>query len=697
MNIYGLGAILYELLTGRPPFQGTTPLETIVQAAHEPVVPPRNLRPEIPRNLETICLKCLEREPASRYQIGRRAGRRPRALPRRPADPGPSGRRGRAARQVGRRRPAGAALVSLGVAAILAGATGSAFHFASMRTAVKDLEAEQKKTKAALDAETRAKRRVREALNALTGDVVEKLLVRRPKLSADERNFLNRVRGFYDDFGREPPRPVEDRAVRAEGFLRVGAILQKIDESKDAEAAFRASIEEYERLCASPTAAIKYRQALLGAIGRLADLYSASRRWDDERRTLLRLERERGEAANPQQQFDVADWHYKLGLNAKERLRWPEAESSFRRSLELFDRLDAEHPGFTSARGHVLGVSYSIGMVLLKQGRLDESESSFREMAARAERLERDLPGDPAGPRGRSHALEQLIALQQTRGRFEDADLLQRDRLAMLAKIAETNPSSTKAQLDLIFGLWNTRANSIGLGRPAEAIPFLREAATRVERLTDEYPTVFDHANLLAQINIDLGRWLTRYGRTEDAPPCFDRAIVSLAPWLSHPEHSGDCRWVTGLAQVGAAEALLRLGRPAEAAQRCEAALALTPAAGRPALQLQLAQARWELRELDAAERAIEGALADKPDGALLIQSAEILALLATAESPRASADRRANQAVALLRRARDAGVFADAAALKAQTANDNFRALRDRHDYQALIDNSPPPKEEAH
>jgi eukaryotic-like serine/threonine-protein kinase len=66
-DIYSLGAILYEMLTGRPPLKGTTPMETLKLVQEEDPVPPSRLRSKLPFDLETICLKCIARDPHKRY------------------------------------------------------------------------------------------------------------------------------------------------------------------------------------------------------------------------------------------------------------------------------------------------------------------------------------------------------------------------------------------------------------------------------------------------------------------------------------------------------------------------------------------------------------------------------------------------------------------------------------------------------
>jgi tetratricopeptide (TPR) repeat protein len=118
-DVYALGAILYELLTGRPPFKAATPMETVLQVLHADPVPPRRFQPAVPRDLETICLTCLHKEPRRRYTDAEAlAEDLRRFLAAEPIRARPAGWWERTAKWA-RRRPAAAALIGVSVLAVL--------------------------------------------------------------------------------------------------------------------------------------------------------------------------------------------------------------------------------------------------------------------------------------------------------------------------------------------------------------------------------------------------------------------------------------------------------------------------------------------------------------------------------------------------------------------------------------------------
>jgi tetratricopeptide (TPR) repeat protein len=119
-DVYALGAILYQCLIGSPPFRAETPLDTVRLVLVQEPVPPSRLQPRVSRDLETICLKCLEKEPEQRYpDAGALADDLARFLAGEPirARPVSIGRR---ALKWARRRPTAAALVAVSLAAVCA-------------------------------------------------------------------------------------------------------------------------------------------------------------------------------------------------------------------------------------------------------------------------------------------------------------------------------------------------------------------------------------------------------------------------------------------------------------------------------------------------------------------------------------------------------------------------------------------------
>ncbi|MCA9047455.1 MAG: protein kinase [Planctomycetaceae bacterium] len=242
VDIYGLGAVLYESLTGMPPFRAATVIETIRMVLEDDPIPLRKLQRTVPRDLEIICLKCLEKSPESRYATANElADDLQRFINREPILARRSPIIERAVRWV-RRRPVPATL--LVTTALLI--TGSLLAWGQY---TRDVLAErehagnmQRMAERRADEALRNYRRARVAVDAAVSSILGDDEPGTSELASGQREVLEHARIVYADLTRENPSDPELKYEQAIAHLKLGQVLRRTATRREAAAEFERAI-----------------------------------------------------------------------------------------------------------------------------------------------------------------------------------------------------------------------------------------------------------------------------------------------------------------------------------------------------------------------------------------------------------------------------------------------------------------------
>jgi eukaryotic-like serine/threonine-protein kinase len=581
-DIYALGAILYETLVGRPPFKGESILDTLEQVSTQQPVPPSKLRPRVPRDLETICLKCLHKERDKRYA---RAGDLAEDLRRFTAGE-PILARPTPAWECGvkwvRRHPVPAALAAVSALFVLSLIVGgAAFGIYQQNQAEEQgrLRGLAVNAKEASDANfQRAETnygRARSAVDQMLTEVGQERLAREPRMEKLRRELLTRALDFYTQFLEEKSNDPGVRWETARACLRVGDIQEMLGEHETSEKSYLSARSFFTELRTESPNEARYQQDLAVCLNNLGQLFKdagrtpeaeqslrdalelrrklvdESGRMDDRRelaavggnlgvlllgfgqftegeslllQSLQVREELAGASTDPAARLELARGQNNLGVLQAAIGRGDEAEQTLRKARDVLQRLQREYPGAPDYRQE-LAVGYNHLGNLWRDTQPKKSEEAYRDSLKWRHQLAIDFPTVPVYRQEQAASYHSLGFVLQAAGRHDDADEAYSQALGIQEKLVADYPKVPDYPYELA-GSYNNRGVLLHTSnRLTEAEKLYDKARTLLEKLVAAHPDAPAYRRELADSLQNLGVLYQTTNRPDDAAKSMNRSL----------------------------------------------------------------------------------------------------------------------------------------------------------------------------
>jgi eukaryotic-like serine/threonine-protein kinase len=512
-DVYSLGVLLYELLTGRPPFQAATVLETLEQVRSDEPIPPSRLRPQLPRDLVTICLKCLEKEPLRRYASSieladdlRRfeSGQTIRARP--------LGALERLWRWC-RREPVVASLAL----ALLTGLIGVASQWWRAEFHLKDALYQRGRAEAsahergdairslqlASEGEQAARRRALERFDAamkalgnfeiITSDAA---LLREPHLEPLRAKLLRTALGFYKELqgSLEEDASPDARFQLADAYARIASISWELGLQEEALATHRRALALVEQMAAAAPGDRAVRAALatchtrigftLRTRGRPAD---ALQPYEQARKIQEQLAREN--PADPRHEEALSWTLSNIGVILQEIGRTSDAIRLHEQAIAIHRDLVNRHPGNARYRSDLAWCwrYLSLSLVAAKDStaalRLAEQAAAIHETLVAADQRDVEFRWRLA------RCLDEVGRIRARCGRSLDAAGPLERSADLYDTLARENP--TKYRLDVARNQLNIAFQRAATGRLDLALACIHRAEDQLNRSSSVWPALF--------------------------------------------------------------------------------------------------------------------------------------------------------------------------------------------------------------
>jgi tetratricopeptide (TPR) repeat protein/tRNA A-37 threonylcarbamoyl transferase component Bud32 len=403
VDVYSLGAILYETLTGRPPFRAATALDTLRQVTHEEPVAPRRLQSTVPADLQTICLKCLQKEPGKRYASGKDlADDLRRFLENKPIRARPVSLWVRGVKLV-RRKPVWAAFAGVTLAAVICLVLGGAWYSAQLRSALEDATHQREDAHIQRKRAERLQDRTYEQLKSISELAYQKVRDV-PKLDSARLEIMQKTMALDQELLDEDPTNPTLRFNTAKDLERLAEIYDLLGQKDKGEEACLHALDLLKPLAEEFPSLPEYEFRLaetliaLGVIQREKDSKEASKSYHQAIEHLDALSaRFPDDHRYPKRTAIVLNnWGNILKTDGK----YEDARAAFEKSIKIQRKLEGQFPGYDSpearsCRSALALACGNLAIVLRKQKKYQEAFSYYEEAINTGRNLKtycRDFP-----------------------------------------------------------------------------------------------------------------------------------------------------------------------------------------------------------------------------------------------------------------------------------------------------------------
>jgi eukaryotic-like serine/threonine-protein kinase len=700
-DVYGLGAILYEILTGEPPFTG--PQESVVldRVQHAAVTPPHQSVPATSPALEAVCLKALAKKREDRYESAKDVAQEiEQWLGDEPVNAWREPRTTRLLRWARRHRTVVASVAALLVTAVVALAI-STFLIANAQKETE--EARQKESSQRLRAEANL-RRALSAGNQMLTRVGEKQLAEVPQMDDVRQKLLDDALQFYKGFSQEDNADPGLRREIGQAYQRTAHIRQILGKHIEAEEDYREALDIQTKLAVEFPQEPSYAHDIALSYQALGDLY-----WDQQGRAVqaedayeqaIKILKPLAEAHPKMDEFSssLAATQNKLGTTYCDTRRLAKAESAFGKALEIRSTLDLAHPDVPAYREAVADSYESIGELYSSRriARQGMTEADFQKAVAIRKQLANDHPKDPAYQDRLAKSYRKLGFYYESNGRIAQAEDPYLQALRICRKLAKDHPNIFEHQTEvaLICGRLGTVCSLIGRRNDGDA--YFKDSVGLFERLIADYPEHIRIALHFADISESKGVRRRDNNDINEALSCFARSVeLALGVLRKEPQHT-EARNRLVTTYMDRAEAFVRTERNKEALEDWDRMIELDKGPSSPLVRMFAAMARAHRGEHALAAAALDAMQADgvEPEYACYnfpciysLASAVVLKddRLSPSEQKRL-AERYAAKSVELLQKARADGFFETPGFVKYLRKDTDLKPLRERGDFKKLI-----------